>query len=63
MKANVGNIDRIVRILAGLGLIGATLAGIIGTWGWVGVVPLATGAFRFCPVYLPLGISTCRIKD
>lgn len=60
MKANVGSIDRIVRIMAGLGLIGATLAGLIGPWGWVGAVPLATGIFRICPAYLLFGISSCH---
>jgi len=63
MKTNVGSIDRIVRILAGLGLIGAALAGIIGPWGWIGVIPLATGIFRFCPAYLPFGISSCHTKN
>ena len=62
MEANVGSIDRVIRILAGLALIGATLAGIIGSWGWIGVVPLATGVFRFCPAYLPLGLNTCCHK-
>ncbi|MFA9218556.1 MAG: DUF2892 domain-containing protein [Sphingomonadaceae bacterium] len=62
MNANVGNIDRAIRIVAGLGLIGATLAGAIGAWGWLGVVPLATGIFRFCPAYLPFGIRTCSVK-
>ncbi|MDN6876454.1 Protein of unknown function [Pseudomonas citronellolis] len=59
MKANVGTIDRVVRIVVGLLLIGLSLAGVIGWWGWIGVVPLATGIFRFCPVYPLLGISTC----
>ncbi|WP_426103136.1 YgaP family membrane protein [Massilia sp. TSP1-1-2] len=59
MKTNVGNVDRALRIAAGLGLIGATLFGAIGAWGWIGVVPLATGIFRFCPAYLPFGIRTC----
>ncbi|RZI40534.1 DUF2892 domain-containing protein [Herbaspirillum sp. HC18] len=63
MKANVGGIDRLVRILAGLGLIGATLAGAIGAWGWIGVVPLVTGVFRFCPAYLPFGMKTCQTKE
>ena len=63
MKANVGSIDRIVRVIVGLCLIGVTMAGIIGPWGWIGVVPLATGVFRFCPAYLPFGISTCHHKD
>lgn len=60
MKANVGNIDRVIRIVIGLGLIGATLSGAIGAWGWLGLIPLATGVFRFCPAYLPFGVRTCK---
>lgn len=62
MKQNVGNIDRAVRVLVGLVLIGASLTGVIGPWGWIGVIPLATGVFRFCPAYLPFGLSTCRLS-
>ena len=62
MNANVGNIDRAIRILLGLGLIVATLAGAIGAWGWLGVIPLATGIFRYCPAYLPFGFRTCAVK-
>lgn len=62
MHANVGRTDRVIRIVIGLGIIGATLAGAIGAWGWVGVIPLATGLFRFCPAYLPFGIRTCAPK-
>ena len=62
MNANVGNIDRAIRILLGLGLIVATLVGAIGAWGWLGVIPLATGIFRFCPAYLPFGFRTCAVK-
>ncbi len=62
MKANVGTIDRIVRITAGLALIAGAATGTIGLWGWIGVVPLATGTFRFCPAYLPFGLSTCSMK-
>ena len=62
MTANVGGIDRILRIVVGLVLIGLTLAGTIGVWGWLGVVPLATGLFRFCPAYTLLGINTCPLK-
>ena len=62
MKANVGILDRAIRILAGLGLITATLAGLIGPWGWLGLIPLATGLFRFCPAYLPFGIHTCPMN-
>ncbi|MED5611952.1 MULTISPECIES: YgaP family membrane protein [Pseudomonas] len=60
MKTNVGTVDRAVRIIVGLLLIGLSLAGVIGWWGWIGVVPLATGIFRFCPAYPLLGISTCK---
>jgi hypothetical protein len=45
-----------------LGLIAATLSGAIGTWGWLGVIPLATGVFRFCPAYLPFGLRTCQAR-
>ena len=54
--------ERTIRILVGLGLIGATLFGAIGPWGWIGLIPLATGIFRFCPAYLPFGMRTCRSK-
>jgi hypothetical protein len=60
MNKNVGGIDRILRIVVGLVLIGLTLAGIIGMWGWIGVVPLATAAIGWCPAYLPFGIKTCK---
>ena len=60
MKANVGSIDQAVRVIVGLSLIVATLVGAIGLWGWIGIVPLLTGSFRFCPAYMPFGISTCR---
>ena len=60
MKANVGGIDRILRVLAGLALIAWALLG-GPVWAWIGVVPLATGALRFCPVYPLLGLSTCPL--
>lgn len=59
MKPNVGTIDRMLRIAFGLALIAASVLGYIGGWGWIGLVPLATGIFRFCPAYWPLGLSTC----
>lgn len=62
MNINVGGADRALRIIAGLVLIGLTLANVIGPWGWIGVVPLATGLFRICPAYSILGVNTCGIK-
>ena len=62
MKTNVGGIDRILRIVFGLALIGLTLGGVIGAWGWIGIVPLATAAIGFCPLYTVLGFSTCPMK-
>ena len=63
MKLNVGGADRIVRIVAGLGLIGLTLTGNIGMWGWLGVVPLATGVVGWCPPYAIFGFNTCSMKQ
>lgn len=62
MGMNVGGVDRGVRIVAGVALIGLAVAGIGAPWTWIGVVPLATGAIGWCPAYLPFGISTCSVK-
>lgn len=60
MQTNVGDVDRAIRILLGAALVLATLAGLIGPWGWLGMVLLATGLVRVCPAYLPFGLSTCK---
>ena len=64
MKINVGTIDRIVRVIVGLALIAFALGfvwpGTGWNWvGWIGVIPLATGAVGSCPLYSALGMSTC----
>ena len=61
MTANVGKIDRIIRILVGLALIAWVVTG-GPVWAWIGLVPLATGLFKFCPVYRLLGIDSCGVK-
>lgn len=57
MKANVGGIDKFLRIVVGMALI---LWAILGgpAWAWLGVLPLATGIFNFCGLYGWLGINT-----
>ena len=60
MKSNVGGVDKILRIVVGLVLIGLALAGIGVPWTWIGVVPLVTGLINFCPLYMLLGASTCK---
>lgn len=62
MKTNVGGIDRIARIVLGLVLLALTLTGTIGVWGWIGIVPIATAALGFCPLYTVLGFSSCPMK-
>jgi hypothetical protein len=63
MKLNVGGIDRILRIVAGLVLIALAATGTVGAWGWIGVVPLLTGAVGFCPLYPLVGMNTCPMKQ
>ncbi|WP_298745989.1 DUF2892 domain-containing protein [uncultured Brevundimonas sp.] len=58
-KNNVGRLDRILRVIVGLGLISLVFIGPQSLWGWVGVVPLLTGLIGTCPVYTLLGIRTC----
>ena len=62
MQINVGSADRIIRIVAGAALILLALMGTIGAWGWIGIVPLLTGIFRFCPAYSLLGMNTCKLN-
>lgn len=62
MKANVGGVDRVLRIVAGLVLLGLAATGTVGWWGWLGIVPLATGLVGWCPPYAIFGISTCKMK-
>lgn len=61
MIKNVGGVDRILRIVVGLALI--SLVWLVPTnWGWIGVIPLLTGLFNFCPAYTLLGVNTCGVK-
>jgi hypothetical protein len=63
MKSNVGGVDRAIRITVGAALVLATLFGWVGAWGWIGLVPIATGTLGTCPAYLPFGINTCKVKS
>ncbi|MBP0637381.1 DUF2892 domain-containing protein [Cupriavidus sp. AcVe19-6a] len=59
MQANVGTIDRVLRIVIGLVLISLAATGRVGAWGWIGILPLLTGIVRVCPAYSILGVKTC----
>ncbi|MDD2608424.1 MAG: DUF2892 domain-containing protein [Giesbergeria sp.] len=61
MKSNIGGMDRILRIIVGLVLIGLAATNTVGWWGYIGIVPLLTGLFRFCPAYTLLGMNTCPL--
>ncbi len=62
MTANVGGIDRVLRIVAGVILVALAITGTIGAWGYLGLIVLATGVFSFCGAYTLLGINTCPMK-
>ncbi len=55
---NEGMIDRVLRVIVGAGLISLVFVGPQTPWGWIGVIPLATGLIGWCPLYSLLGIST-----
>lgn len=63
MTTNIGNIERGVRVAAGLLLIALAATGTVGWWGWLGLVPLATGVVGWCPPYAILGINTCKTRS
>lgn len=58
MNKNVGFVDRLIRAFAGIVLIGLAAAGVIGWWGYIGIVPLFTAVVSWCPAYTVLGMST-----
>lgn len=62
MKVNVGGLDRVLRILVGLALIGWAVFFQGPVWAWIGILPLLTGLVRRCPAYTLLGVRTCRSK-
>ncbi len=65
MKSNVGGIDKVLRIVVGLGVLSLIfiLEGNARWWGLVGLLPLLTGLVNFCPLYTLIGASTCPMKD
>jgi hypothetical protein len=63
MNANLGSTDRALRIFAGSLLILLSLLNVIGAWGWIGLLPIATGALRFCPAYAVLGLRSCPLEN
>ena len=62
MKANIGKTDRWIRIIVGLGIL---VAGFVfkSWWGLVGLVPLLTAIIRWCPLYVPCGLSSCKTEQ
>jgi len=60
MQTNTGTLDRGLRIAAGIALIALAATGTVVAWGWIGVVPVATGLLGWCPAYTLFGIKTCK---
>ncbi len=62
MRTNEGRIDRLLRIVVGVVLLTLVFTGPQTPWGWIGLIPLATGLIGVCPAYSLLGISTCKAR-
>lgn len=62
MKANVGSLDRALRIIVGLAALGLGYY-CHSWWGLIGLLPILTAVIRFCPAYVPLGLSSCAKKQ
>jgi hypothetical protein len=63
MVKNVGGSDKIIRIIAGIVLLALVFVGPKTAWGWIGLLPLLTGLFNFCPIYYPLKLSTAKKSE
>ena len=61
MKVNVGNVDRVLRIAAGVVIVTFTALGMISPWGWLAIGLIISGVLRNCTLYSLLGINTCKI--
>jgi len=57
---NEHTVERVLRVLIGVGLLSLVFVGPQTAWGWIGILPLVTGLVGTCPAYTLLGISTCR---
>ncbi len=62
MKPNEGAIDRVLRVVVGLGVLSLVFLGPKTPLGYIGLVPLLTGLIGICPLYSLLGINTCPVK-
>ncbi|AZR82736.1 MULTISPECIES: YgaP family membrane protein [Piscirickettsiaceae] len=60
---NIGTLDRWLRIIIGAVLIVLAATDVLGLWAYIGIIPLATGIIRWCPIYTLLGIQTCPLHD
>ena len=63
MKRNVGNLDRILRVVLGILLIGNVFVGLHSPWGWIGVVLIVTALIGSCPVYTAIGVNTASLAE
>ncbi|HWL62687.1 MAG TPA: DUF2892 domain-containing protein [Steroidobacteraceae bacterium] len=61
MEKNVGNLDKLIRVVVGVALLAMVFIGPKTPWGWLGLIPLATAALGWCPLYRVLGIRTCPV--
>jgi hypothetical protein len=60
MKKNVGSVERVIRVIAGIAILSLAFVGPQSPWAYLGIIPLATGLMGWCPAYALLGISTCK---
>ncbi|MFQ5537670.1 MAG: DUF2892 domain-containing protein [Gemmatimonadota bacterium] len=60
---NEHKVERVIRVILGLAILSLVFVGPKSNWGWLGLIPLATGLLGSCPLYTLLGISTCPVHD
>ncbi len=63
MKRNIGGTERVVRVVAGVGILALAFVGPASAWGYLGLVPLITGLVGWCPPYALLGINTSSARE
>jgi hypothetical protein len=62
MKVNIGTVDRVIRVIVGVVIVGLGIR-CRSWWGLIGLLPLLTAAVRICPAYVPFGFNTCPCES
>lgn len=63
LEKNMGGLDRLIRLVVGIGLVSAAVTGHLGNWAYLGLIPIVTAGIGSCPAYKLIGLKTCKTSS